>query len=234
MKFANVFSTLVVMFLTTMVANGQVSPPPPPMTNGGDVSNNGMRHLNVAISGSVLSIHSTSPPVTPLTMMSSHGIDYSPDKFNVLEDVYFNAQNGWLPDGLFTELPAEGAIWIKRTSASQPVGGRLRVFEGGNMTEGMDAWTMSELYAFDGATWRWDGAMQHDYYTADMPGAYAMSFEVYVGDGNGDPIAGYEPASTTVNFVAVPEPAALTLVGVAGSLLVMIQRRRCDRRQSAS
>ncbi len=200
-------------------------PPIPPLTNGdGNIDNNGMKHANVALADGALSIHIGTPPVSPVTAVSGFGVDYTPDKFDVLEDTYFNAQHGWLPDGFFNELPDAGLIWIKRTGVSQPPGATLKVYEGGNMMEGMEAWTMQEIYSVDGFAWPWDGLMQHDYFTADTPGNYSMSFEVYVGSPEGTPIEGFAPATTTFDFVVVPEPACLTLLFL-GAIPLLVPRR---------
>lgn len=45
---------------------------------------------------------------------------------------------------------------------------------------------MNEIYTHDGFRWQWDRAMQHDYYTANKAGSYAMEFKVYVGDSERD------------------------------------------------
>ncbi len=184
-------------------------PPIPPNTNGdGNTAHNGMKHALVSQHGAGLSIHVADTPPAPVTMMSGIGSDYTPDKFAVLESVYFNAQYGWLPDGFFS-LPADTSIWIERTAASQPVGATFLVYEAGNMSEGMATWTMNEVYSHDGARWQWDGLMQHDYFTADLPGEYAMTFRVYVGDHQGVPRTDFEAAETTFFFRVVPEPTYL-------------------------
>ncbi len=203
-----------------------VMPPMPPMTSGsGDA---GMKHAGVGLSGTVLTVHYDATPAVPLTMTSGHGADYTPGKFEVLEGVYFNAQYGWLPNG-FISLPADRAIWIERTNATQPVGSTFKVYEAGNGMsnvpgEGMMNWTMNEIHAANGDIWQWDGVMQHDYYTADMTGSYSMSFDVYVGDLAGVADAAFTPASTTFEFSVVPEPTtfALAMLGVVG----IVARRR--------
>jgi len=195
----------------------QTLPPSPPMTNGGDPANNGMKHLNVALSKEGLSIPTDSPPASPLTMTSGHGVDFTANKFDVLEDGYFNGQYGWLPDGLFDAMPADASIWIKRTGATSPSGSTFKVYEGGNMREGMDTWSMNEIHATGGTPWQWDGAMQHDYYVADLPGRYSMTFDVFVGDSNGLPTAQFAPATATVDFQVVPEPAT-GMLGAIGLL----------------
>ncbi len=212
-----------------------VMPPMPGMTSGS--GSNGMKHvlLSQPGGGPALAVHVSDPPPTPVVMMSGHGTDYTytpmggeafpdPGKFDVLEDVYFNAQHGWLPDGPFN-LPSGGLIWIERTAATQPAGSEFRVYEGGNGAEGMGAWSMEEVYAADGDRWQWDGAMQHDYFTADRVGDYSMSFDIYVGDATGAPISGIASTSTTLSFRVVPEPASAGLV-VLGAAVVFGRRRR--------
>ncbi|MEM9658061.1 MAG: hypothetical protein AAF961_06845 [Planctomycetota bacterium] len=212
--------------LTAIVAASAIStchattPPAPGLTSGsGDAGDNGMKHANVALDGTELSVHIADPPATPVAMTSGHGVDYAPDKFDVLEGVYFNAQYGWLPGGILSP-PDGAAVWIRRTAASYPDGAAFRVYEGGNMMEGMDAWSMEEIYANDGDVWRWDGLMQHDYYTVDMPGDYSMSFEIYFGDSAGTPIAGYSPAVARFEFTAIPEPSSVALALAAAIVCV--------------
>jgi len=209
------FSAAVAALMTceTLLAG---APPMPPMTNGdGNPANNGMKHANVSLTGTVLAVNINTPPASPVTMTSGYGMDFTPSKFDVLEDVSFNAQHGWLPDGFFTTLPAGGAIWIKRTGTTQPAGSTFKVYDGGNAIEGMGAWSMNEIYANNGDLWQWDGVMQHDYFTADMPGSYSMSFEVFVGDAVGDAVAGFTPAPATFQFIVLPEPSACALALLA-------------------
>lgn len=200
------------------------APPMPPLTNGdGNVAHNGMKHANITLEDTALSIHIDDPPPAPVTMISGHGADYTPAKFDVLEDVHFNAQYGWLPGGIFSP-PSETSIWIKRTAATQPAGSIFKVYEGGNMTEGMAAWTMNEIYTHDDFIWQWDGAMQHDYFVGDRVGDYSMSFEVYIGDSSGNALPSYSSASTTFSFQVVPEPS--TWVLATWGIVVFILRRR--------
>ena len=219
-------SILTVLLLGVAPPASAAMPPMPGLTNGdGTVANNGMKHAAISLADTTLAVHIDTPPATPVTMMSGVGTDYTPDKFDVLEDVYFNAQYGWVPSGLFSP-PAGAGIWIKRTGVTQPAGAMLRVYEGGNMTEGMAAWTMNEIYTSDGFAWQWDGAMQHDYYVADRVGDYSMLFEVYVGDASGAPLDGYTPAMTTFEFRAVPEPSTWLLAAVGVVSVVGIVRWR--------
>ena len=220
-------------------ASWAVAPPMPPATSGS--GDGGMKHALVSVSGTTVSVHISEPPTdvapaSPVVMTSGHGVDYDPGKFDVLEGVSFNAQYGWLPGSALT-LPTDRAIWIERTGAMQPAGSAFHVYEGGmGMTndalmEGMPYWTMDEIYANDGDQWQWDGRMQHDYYTADMPGSYAMSFRVYVGDLTGAEDVTYTPGTATLQFRVVPEPAtwALAVLGVAGTLA----RRTLGRRRKS-
>lgn len=218
--FALSFATL--FCLTTSVF--AVEPPMPSMTNGdGNMAHNGMKHVGVSLhDGTLIHMHISNAPPAPVTMMSGFGVDYTPAKFDVLENTYFNAQYGWVVEGIVSP-PAGSSIWMKRTVATQPVGSAFHVYEGGMGME-MAMWTMNEIYATDGAIWQWDGMMQHDYYTADQPGDYSMSFEVYVGDSTGTPLVGYTPGMATFQFTAVPEPGTAVLMLCA--LLGLGSRRR--------
>jgi len=193
----------------------------PGMTSGtGDI---GMKHAAVSQVDTALNVHIEEPPAdvapaTPVVMMSTFGVDYTPAKFDVLEDRFFNAQYGWNPSGYFS-LPAGSSIWIERTGVTQPAGSTFKVYEAGMGTE-MPVWTMNEIYSNNGFRWQWDdGLMQHDFYVADMLGSYSMSFNVYLGDSAGEPWPGYSSASATFEFLAVPEPATLLLLFVGGAAL---------------
>ncbi|MCA9189621.1 MAG: hypothetical protein R3E01_06650 [Pirellulaceae bacterium] len=213
------------VFVGVSVASA-VTPPMPPLTNGdGDATHNGMKHALVSQAGNALAVHVSDPPPTPVVMTSGFGVDYTPDKFNVLENVYFNAQHGWLPDGPFN-LPADSAIWIERTGATQPAGSTFRVYDGGNGSEGMAVWTMDELYTSNGFRWKWDGVMQHDYFTADSAGDYSMSFHVYVGDLQGNPLTSMTGADATFQFRVVPEPPMMSLLAVVTVTAIAFGRRR--------
>ncbi|MCA9259263.1 MAG: PEP-CTERM sorting domain-containing protein [Planctomycetales bacterium] len=206
---------------------GQTAPPLPPFTNGdGDPYHNGMKHAMVSLTGQNLAIHVDAAPQEVVAMQSGFGVDFDPSKFDVLEDRYFNAQHGWLPDGQFVLEPNE-LVWIRRIEVEQPADSEFRIYEGGNGREGIGAWTMQQIYQQDGDAWQWDGAMQHDYFTADRPGEYRVTFEAYIGDDMGIAIPAYAPAQATFSFPAVPEPGSLALaaLGVAQATL----RRRKSR-----
>ena len=212
--------TAALVVLTCSSASFAIAPPMPPNTSGsGDA---GMKHALVSLSGTTLAVHVAEPPATPVTMMSGHGTDFTPEKFNVLENVFFNAQHGWLPDSFFS-LPAERTVWIERIGATQPASANFHVYDGGNGMEGMAAWTMSEIYIADGDKWQWDGKMQHDYFTADLPGNYSMSFRVYLADQSGSQDLSYTPAEATFRFRVVPEPVSAVLL-LLGSLGWIVKR----------
>lgn len=236
MKYSLLLFSLV-LFGCPKSSATEFMPPMPGMTSGS--MQNGMKHAEVSQAGSTLSVHVAEPPLdiappSPVVMRSGYGADFmhspqagdsfpDPNKFDVLEDVFFNAQYGWLPQGFFN-LPAGSFLWIERTNAVQPAGSNFQVYEAGNGAEGMGAWSMNAIYTHDGFRWQWDGAMQHDYYTADLPGQYSMSFSVYVGDSMGEPLGSFTPANATLEFQVVPEPSSL-LLGVLGSTVCCIRRR---------
>jgi len=114
------FSLAFVTAMSFALAGFAIAPPLPSLTNGdGSVAHNGMKHASISLTDTMLAVHVSDPPPTPVTMMSGYGVDYTPDKFNVLENVYFNAQHGWLPGGILSP-PAGGNIWIKRIGVTQP------------------------------------------------------------------------------------------------------------------
>jgi hypothetical protein len=221
----NTFYFTVITLLVSSAQCFAAPPPMPGMTSG--IGDHGMKHAGIGLTGTVLTVHYDTMPIVPLTMMSGHETDYTPAKFEVLEDVYFNAQYGWSPDG-FISLPADRLIWIERTGTIQPIDAIFKVYEAGNMSmnsgEGMANWTMDEIHTSDGEIWQSDGVMQHDYYTADMRGSYSMMFDVYVGDLSGVRDTDYTPVSTTFRFTVVPEPATLALAMLG--IYCMVVRRR--------
>lgn len=196
------------------------TPPMPANTSGTGV--NGMIHARVGLVGQELSVSIDSSPPSPVIMASGYGVDYTPDMFNVLENKYFNAQYGWLPNG-FISLPANRTLWIERTGVVAPAGASLHVYEAGMAME-LASWTMSEIYAADGDKWQWDGAMQHDYYVADKPGSYSMQFKVYVGDSSGVQDLAYPPATTALSFVALPEPSTAALAIIVAMAAMGMRR----------
>ena len=208
--------SLVIALLISLPCWGQMPPAPGATSGSGD---NGMKHSSVTMPGFVVGVSLPTSPASPVTMTDvGFGTNYPETRFDVLEDVYFNAQHGWVPDG-FINLPVDRFFWIERIAVTQPAGSTFKVYEGGNMGD-MGTWTMNEVYTVQDPIWQWDGAMQHDYFTADKVGDYSMSFKVYVGDDLGVADTAYTSASTTFEFQVVPEPAGLALMLLATAALV--------------
>lgn len=89
-----------------------------------------------------------------------------------------------------------------------------------------DMHTYDAILGTDGSddAWMWSGMMMHNWYSADSMGAYEVTYEVFVGDFNGDALTNYASDFVTLNFNAVPSPAGLSLLGLGG--LVAGRRRR--------
>jgi hypothetical protein len=113
----------------------------------------------------------------------------------VLNGTRFNAQYGWLVNGLWAPPPG-GFVYME--SVQQSPG--LAAYAG--RAFGPYSF-MDPLFGTAGAPPRmvWDGVMLHDYYAATTPGHYAATYRVYMGDAAGVPLAGYEPGEITLGWV---------------------------------
>lgn len=114
MKFHR-FVLAITLSLTALFSCMAAAPPMPGMTSSSGDS--GMKHVLVSQTGIVLSAHVDSLPASTPVVMMSHQQNYEPSKFDVLEDVYFNAQYRWLPDGFFS-LPAGRQSGSRRSSVT--------------------------------------------------------------------------------------------------------------------
>lgn len=110
----------------------------------------------------------------------------------VLNGNVFNAQYGWLIGG-FWSPPFGTTVWIEALSQDE----RLSVYLGRPI--GGTPY-FSPIFGTDGSSPRiaWDGSMLHNYYAAPTLGVFEAAYRVYIGDGSGNPIAGY--TDDTIEF----------------------------------
>lgn len=120
----------------------------------------------------------------------------------VLNGTRFNAQYGWLVNGLWAPPPG-GFVYAEVVDQSPG----LATYAG--RAFGPYSF-MDPLFETAGSSPRmvWDGVMLHNYHAASTPGHYAATYRVYVGDAAGEPMAGYTPGEISLGWVWEPDCAA--------------------------
>lgn len=167
-----------------------------------------MEHVNITFDGGSIGVELDNPGAE-VEMRRFPGESYDGDA-SVLNGSYYSDQFGWLADG-FISLGAGESIWIERTASSSG----LDVYEGG-MRMMRANHSYDPILGTDGSSdiWRWDGTMTHNWYAADAPGAYEATYEVFVGDAQGNALAQYESDTITLSLNAVPAPGSLAVLAL--------------------
>lgn len=179
-----------------------------------------MKHVFVTVENQVLAVELEGDADEVMQMLRYPGEEYFAPA-DVLDDTYYNSRYGWLSGG-FIDLPQGAGIFVRTVSSDAG----LSVYEGG-MRMMRESHTYAPILGTAGSNdvWQWGGTMVHNWYAADVPGAYAATYEVYVGDAaTGDALSGYVSDQVTLVFNAVPAPGALALLGL-GSLSAVRRRR---------
>ncbi len=137
---------------------------------------------------------------------------------DVLNDSCYNDQYGWLAGG-FIELPAESAIWVELVDQS----GGLDFYQGG-MRPMTPMHTYDAILGTDGSSerWQWNGMMTHNWVRATTLGSKSATFNVYVGDLQGDPLPGYTGDQVTLDW-ATAENATPQLGGPMKHIFVTLE-----------
>ena len=172
-----------------------------------------MRHVAVHLhEGTKLEGHVDPTVATPL--LQNYGEMYMPPA-NVLDGRYYNAQYGWMVEGLWSP-PAGSVLWIEQTSATAGLSAYL-----GGMMSNMEMHTFEPIFGTAGSSPRiqWNGMMLHNWYAADATGTYSASYRLYFGDTLGTPTPGYTPAEVTLEWIAVPEPSGAALLGIVAAVV---------------
>lgn len=137
------------------------------------------------------------------------------------------------------QLPESTYVYIKATSVSDglkiyDVGYWADVWEQGG---GVDQWMQvygegnfgSTIGLDNIAAWgdRDSIKMWHPVAISDGYGTFSATFEIYLGDGYGDPVAGWTGSSPfTLTWVAVPEPTTAVSVLISAGVLLFTRRKR--------
>jgi hypothetical protein len=181
-----------------------------------------MKHVLITFDGTNIGVeidHLVNPEPTPLPMVNYGDSHTAPA--DVLDGMYISSQYGFLPDGLIS-LPQDAAIWVEMTSATAG----LEVYEGG-MRMMRANHTYAPLFGTGGSdsNWQWNGMMHHPWVAAPTNGEYEASFAVYIGDAvTGQRLTGFGEDSVRLDWVAVPAPASMALLGLGG--VACVRRRR--------
>jgi len=178
-------------------------------------SNGSMWHVMIDFDGTNISVDAPTNPA-PLEMQNYGETHTAPA--DALDGAMYNDQYGWLANGIFTP-PANTAIWILETSATAG----LETFEGG-MRPMRPNHTYAPIFTDNATPWMWGGTMTHNWYTATSLGAFEATYDVYIGDLSGAPLAQYGSDSVTLRWNAVPTPGSSAVFLVAGA--ASCRRRR--------
>lgn len=186
-----------------------------------------MSHLLVTLFQNQVYLSFETPSMSSVEMQDNAG-DFVGGA-SVLNGNGYNGQFGWLANG-FISLPPSSGIYV-RTLATSP---HLNVYEESSFaailgTEGSDE------------VWRWDGTMTHNWYSTRFHGPQFARYEVFVGDLEGNALAGYQSATIDLSFEygpdlsgrigtlgsgsvqSVPAPGTAALLGAA---FLCVRRRR--------
>ena len=203
----------------------------------------------------ILAINTTSTgaPNTSATTPAS----FDPTQpWSVLNGAAFSRKLGWYdpnegsPANILSEVQsvygANSQIWIESVSQSPGLETYQAVGEYGvnsNNTTTVDptADAYSPIFGAGGSStiWPWDGMMDHNAYAVNLSDIteanqpFRATYELYIGDSNGNPIPAAAGASATTTWtwegpatVPVPEPATWSLVASGLGLLGLFACRR--------
>ncbi len=190
-----------------------------------------MSHLLVTLFQNQIYLTYESPSLAVVDMQDSSG-DFTGGA-SVLNNSGYNGQFGWLANG-FISLPPDSGIFVRTVSISQ----HLDVYEQGSFSEIMGTHNSEEI-------WQWNGTMVHNWYSTDTHGTHHASYEVFIGDSNGNPLDGFQSGTIDLNFRYGPDlsgrvgtigsigesisgtvPAPASLLPIVSGVLIIRSRRR--------
>jgi len=145
-----------------------------------------MSHLLVTLFQNQIFVTYESPSMSTVEMQDNDGSFLGSSE--VLNNMGYNAQFGWLANG-FISLPPSSGIFV-RTISSSP---HILVYEEGSFHEILGTGLSDEV-------WQWDGTMTHNWYATDVHGPHSARYEVFVGDLAGNQLLGYESGFVDFNF----------------------------------
>lgn len=145
-----------------------------------------MKHVFITLGDDAVSVSLEGDPSERL-WLQDYGQVYAPPA-DVLDGSGYNAQYGWLAGGFVSPPPGAG-IWIERVEQTEG----LRTYQ---------ALTFVPIFGTEGTPfrWQWDGTMTHNWYAVDECGKYEATYDVYVGDAMGEPVAGFLAARVTLRW----------------------------------
>lgn len=197
---------------------------PTPMDQGG------MIHINVALSGAILSAAPEAgvPVLKPLSAWKpGDSLDPVSPWYATLDPAQaaglFNSQFGFV---LFESdpLPAGSKIMIELVSGTPG----LEVFRWRNTAPQL----FDPILGTDGSAASWDWGtvshgMMHPMFVmpAGSNGAAGATFSFTLTDSAGAPLPGYTPAQATVPFSVIPEPSA-AMFSILGGMLLFRRRAK--------
>lgn len=161
-----------------------------------------MNHVFIVRQGAQFVVFVERPDETPMVMYKTGESAYCAP-YDVVNDRWTNGQYGWLIGG-FWNTPPGTFVWIEQTSSTalldvyherQYADGSYGVYVpifGTADTQGIPAGT--KIY--------WDFSMLHNQYATDVPGLFRATYDVYLGDASGQPVAGYTSAQIELSWIA--------------------------------
>ncbi len=108
--------------------------------------------------------------------------------YDLLSDHAYNAQYGWLRQGIWSPGAGQGAF-IELVDQSEGLrayeGGYSVDVTGGGLSDDLNGThTFSPIFGTEGSSswWRWDGRMAHNWYVSDQAGPHFATYDVFVAD----------------------------------------------------
>lgn len=144
-----------------------------------------MSHLLVSVFNQQVFLSFESPSMSTVTMQDGGGFT---GPASVLNGTGYNGQFGWLANG-FVALPPGAGVFVRAVDSSP----WLSVYAQSGFAPILGTTSSDPL-------WQWNGTMTHNWYATRVHGEHRVSYEVFVGDASGSPLAGWTPGTIGLNF----------------------------------